>query len=141
MPEFQLLLTDCTCRLRLVFHGQEIVMKVAETRGVHKCAEKMEREAASLKRLYCCTTAMNIISSLLSVASLAFCILLSLQTSEIKDRVLDLETGHGEHVFHRVPGFSGDQFNSLIQERVDELLSQVSISRALASNMARLAND
>lgn len=84
---------------------------------------------------------MNIISSLLSVASLAFCILLSLQTSEIKDRVLDLETGHGEQIFHRVPSFSVDQFNSLIQERVDELLSQVSISRALASNMARLAND
>ncbi|XP_038851490.1 collagen alpha-1(XXV) chain-like isoform X2 [Salvelinus namaycush] len=112
-------------------------MKVAETRGAHKCAEKMEREATSLKRRYCCTTVMNIISSLLSVASLAFCILLSLQTSEIKDRVLDLETRLGEHVFHRVPGFSVDQFNSLIQERVDELLSQRSYEHFAKIRIAR----
>lgn len=88
--------------------------------------EKMERETTSLKQQYCCTTVMNVISSLFSVASLAFCILLSVQTSAIADRVLDLETGHGEQIFHRVPSFSVDQFNSLIQERVDELLSQVS---------------
>ncbi|KAK6323500.1 hypothetical protein J4Q44_G00058390, partial [Coregonus suidteri] len=112
-------------------------MKVSETRGAHKCAEKMEREAASLKRQYCCTTVMNVISSLFSVASLAFCIFLSLQTSEINDRVLDLETGHGEHVFHRVSGFSVDQFNSLIQERVNELLSQRSYEHFAKIRIAR----
>uniref|UniRef100_A0A4W5Q7H5 Uncharacterized protein n=1 Tax=Hucho hucho TaxID=62062 RepID=A0A4W5Q7H5_9TELE len=97
----------------------------------------MEREATSLKQQYCCPTVMNVISSLFSVASLAFCILISVQTSAITDRVLDLETGHGEQVFHRVPSFSVDQFNSLIQERVDELLSQRSYENLSKIRIAR----
>lgn len=112
----------------------QIALSFAWSRNSYKgcrdqsARKKMERETTSLKQQYCCTAVMNVISSLFSVASLAFCILLSVQTSAITDRVLDLETGHGEQIFHRVPSFSVDQFNSLIQERVDELLSQVSIT-------------
>ena len=110
-------------------------MKVADRKGELKCAEKMEREVTSQKRQPCRTTVFNFISSLFSVASIAFCIFLSVKTSEIKGRVVDLETGHGEHILHRVPGFSLDHFNSLIQERVDELLSQVSMCTFIYVNV------
>lgn len=86
---------------------------------------KMEKEVAPQKRQHCRTTVLNIISSLCSVASIAFCILLSINTTDIKNRVVDLESGNGEHTFTRAPGYSVDDLNSLIQQRVNELLSQV----------------
>ncbi|TKS92786.1 Collagen alpha-1(XXV) chain CLAC-P [Collichthys lucidus] len=99
-------------------------MDIAEARGASKCVEKMEKEVAPQKRQYYRTTVLNIISSLCSVASVAFCILLSINAADIKNRVVDLESGNGEHTFLRVPGYSMDDFNSLIEQRVDELLSQ-----------------
>lgn len=87
--------------------------------------EKMEKEAAPLKRQHCRSTVLNIVSSLCSVASIAFCIFLSFNTADIKNRVVELESGNGEHTFTGFPGYSMDDFNSLIQQRVDELLSQV----------------
>lgn len=87
---------------------------------------------APQKRQYCRTTVLNIISSLCSVASIAFCILLSINTTDIKNRVVDLESGNGEHTFIRAPGYSMDDFNSLIQQRVNELLSQVRLDLTLA---------
>lgn len=100
-------------------------MEIAEARGASKCVDKMEREVALQKRQYCRTTVFNIISSLCSVASIAFCIFLSINTADIKNRVVDLESGNGEHTFIRTASYSMDDFNSLIQQRVDELLSQV----------------
>lgn len=94
--------------------------------------EKMEKEVAPQKRQYCRTTVLNIISSLCSVASIAFCIILSINTTDIKNRVVDLESGNGEHTFIRAPGYSMDDFNSLIQQRVNELLSQVRLDLTLA---------
>lgn len=94
--------------------------------------EKMEKEAAPRKRQYWRTTVLNIISSVCSVASIAFCIFLSMNTADIKNRVVDLESGNGEHTFIRAPGYSMDDFNSLIEQRVDELLSQVRLTFALA---------
>lgn len=92
----------------------------------------MEKEVAPQKRQNCRTTVLNIISSLCSVASVAFCILLSINAADIKSRVLDLESGNGEHTFIRAPGYSMDDFNSLIEQRVDELLSQVRLTLAVA---------
>lgn len=100
-------------------------MDIAEARGASKCVEKMEKEVAPHKRQYCRSTVLNIISSLCSVASLAFCVHLSIYTADVKNRVVDLESVNGEHTFVRAPGYSMDDFNSLIQQRVDELLSQV----------------
>lgn len=94
--------------------------------------EKMEKEVATQKRQSCRTTALNIISSLCSVASIAFCVLLSFNAADIRNRVVDLESGKGERTFIRVPGYSLDDFNSLVQQRVDELLSQVRLTFALA---------
>lgn len=100
-------------------------MENAAARGASGCVEKMEKEVAPQKRQCHRTTALNVISSLCSVASVAFCILLSINAADIKNRVVDLESGDGEHGFIRAPGYSMDDFNSLIEQRVDELLSQV----------------
>lgn len=99
-------------------------METTATRGASKCVEKMEKVAPQ-KRQQCRTTVLNIISSLCSVASIAFCILLSINTADIKNRVVDLESGSSQQPLVRALGYSLDDFNSLIQQRVDELLSQV----------------
>ncbi|KAG5845479.1 hypothetical protein ANANG_G00139550 [Anguilla anguilla] len=100
-------------------------MKALEARGNSRCSESMEREPGSYKRQYCCRTFASVISLLFSVVSVAYCIFLSVQTSEIRQRVVELETtGNGEIQYHQVPGFSMDQLNSLVRERVDQLLSQ-----------------
>lgn len=87
----------------------------------------MEKEAARLKRQSCRATALNVISSLCSVASIALCVHLSVDTADIKNRVVDLESGTGEHPFIHGSGYSVDDLNSLVQQRVDELLSQVTL--------------
>lgn len=102
-------------------------MEAAEARGASNCVEKMEKEelVAPQKRQRCRATVLNIISSFCSVASIAFCVLLSINTADIRSRVVDLESGNGEHTFTRAPGYSADDMHSLIRERVDKLLSQV----------------
>lgn len=69
------------------------------------------------------------------MASVAFCILLSINAADVNSRVLHLETGNGEHSFLRAPGYSMDDFNSLIGQRVDELLSQVKVALARATSV------
>ncbi|XP_072232265.1 collagen alpha-1(XXV) chain-like [Leuresthes tenuis] len=97
----------------------------------------MEKEVAPLKRQHSRTTALNIISSLCSVASIAFCVHLSISTAHIKNRVVDLESGTGDHTFIHGTGYSMDDFNSLVQERVDELLSQRSYESFVKIRTAR----
>lgn len=94
--------------------------------------EKMEKEevaaaaaAATQKRHQCRATVLNLISSFCSVASIAFCVLLSVNNADIRSRVVDLESGNSEPTFTRAPGYSLDDMNSLIEERVEKLLSQV----------------
>lgn len=100
--------------------------------------EKMEKELSPRqKRHYCRTTALNVFSSFCSVASVAFCIFLSISGADIKNRVVDLESAKGEHTFTRAPGYSVEDFNSLIEERVDELLSQRSYENFVKIRTAR----
>lgn len=90
--------------------------------------EKMEKEVAPQKRQRCrATAALNIISSLCSVASIAFCILLSINAADVKNRVVDLQSGNDGQSLVRAPGYSVDDLNSLIDRRVDELFSQVNV--------------
>lgn len=101
-----------------------------------KCASRMESEARPGKRQFCFRTVANVASFAFSVVSVAFCVFLSVQTAEIKARVLDLEAGPRDGEWglftSRPPGFQMEDFNSLIQQRVDELLSQV---RSRATDM------
>ncbi|KAM6908932.1 collagen alpha-1(XXV) chain-like [Xenentodon cancila] len=100
----------------------------------------MEKEPAALKRQHCRTTALNIFSSLCSVASFAFCIYLGIDTAHIKNRVVDLESGTSEHTFIHDPGYSVEDLNILIQQRVDELLSQHSYENFVKIRTARQAS-
>ncbi|KAJ8262537.1 hypothetical protein GJAV_G00167540 [Gymnothorax javanicus] len=99
----------------------------------------MERESMTYKRQDCCRTFGSVISLLFSVVSVAFSVFLSIQTSEISQRVVELETGNGEILFHQVPGFSMDRFNSLVRERVDQLLSQRTYEHMAKIRTARQA--
>lgn len=96
----------------------------------------MEKEVAPQKRQHYRTTVLNLVSSLCSVASVAFCILLSMNAADIRSRVVDLESGDGVHISSRAPGYSMDDLNSLIEQRVDELLSQVRPARVLLFHAA-----
>ncbi|MEQ2314492.1 hypothetical protein AMECASPLE_012663 [Ameca splendens] len=79
--------------------------------------------------------ALNIISSLCSVASIAFCVHLSISAADIRSRVVGLESGTAERTFIQARGYPMEDFNSLVQQRVDELLSQRSYE-----NFAKIRN-
>ncbi|CAB1452378.1 unnamed protein product [Pleuronectes platessa] len=95
--------------------------------------EKVEPE----KRGHHRTTLLNIISSLCSVASVAFCVLLSINAADIRHRVVDLESVNGGQTLIRAPGSSMDDLSSLVQQRVDELLSQRSYENLIKIRTAR----
>ena len=88
---------------------------------------EMEREAPLQKRQNPRTAALSVFSSLCSVASIAFCVFLSITTSDVTRRIVDLESRNGEPTLIRPVGYSEDDLNVLIRDRVDELLSQVSL--------------
>ncbi|MED6280950.1 hypothetical protein CHARACLAT_016330 [Characodon lateralis] len=91
----------------------------------------MEKE---VKRHYR-AAALNIMSSLCSVASIAFCVHLSISAADIRSRVVGLESGTAERTFIQARGYPMEDFNSLVQQRVDELLSQRSYE-----NFAKIRN-
>lgn len=88
----------------------------------------MEKDAEPQKRQHCRTAVLTLVSSFCSVASVAVCILLSVNAADMRNRVVDLESATGEHAVIRASGYSADDLNSLIAQRVDELLSQVNTS-------------
>lgn len=84
--------------------------------------------AAEKRRRRQRSAALNVASSLCSVASVAFCVLLSVNAADIRSRVTGLEAAGGQHSsFLCAPGFSLEDFNSLVEQSVDERLSQVSL--------------
>lgn len=101
-------------------------MKASEATNPPRCAAKMERDSGLGGKQHYLRTITGAIPFVFSVVSVAFCILLGIQTSDIKNRMLDLESGNGEHLLHPFAEVSIDEFNSMVQERVDEVLSQVS---------------
>ncbi|KAG9337114.1 hypothetical protein JZ751_029782 [Albula glossodonta] len=111
-------------------------MKAMERNGHTRCAEDMESKAASRGQQYCCRTFANVLSLLFSVASLAYCVFLSVQTSEIRARVAELDNGNAELLYRPVPGFAMDKLDSLIHERVDQLLSQLEARDSTGSGQA-----
>lgn len=104
---------------------RESVMMVLEANTESRNEAKMENDTGSAKRRHCLRATVNVMSFVFSLLSFAFCFLLSFQTREIKDRVVDLEIGSGARLLSPFHGISMDQFNSMVQERMDELLSQV----------------
>lgn len=102
-------------------------MKVLAANTDSRNAAKMENETDRCKRRHCLGATVDVMQFVFSILSFAFCFLLSVQTSDMKDKIVDLEIGRGAMVLNPFHEISIDQFNSMIQERVDELLSQVRI--------------
>lgn len=100
-------------------------MRVLEANKESRNEAKMENDTGSAKRRHCLRATVDVMPFVFSLLSFAFCFLLSFQNREIKDRVVDLEIGSGARLLNPFHGISMDQFNSMIQERLDELLSQV----------------
>lgn len=98
-------------------------METAEPRGASEGG--MEKAAAAEKRRQYRATVLSVASSLCSVASVAFCVLLSINAADVRSRVSGLEAAGGEHSFLCAPGFTLEDFNSLVEQSVDERLSQV----------------
>ncbi|MGH0137483.1 UNVERIFIED_CONTAM: hypothetical protein FKN15_035375 [Acipenser sinensis] len=114
-------------------------MTAAGSKGDTRRAEDMDSKAASDGQRRCSRTFPTVLSFILSLLCVAYCILLSVRTSEFQDRVFALETGKGELYYHRAPAFSVDQLNSMVQERVDELLAQKSYEHLAKIRIAREA--
>ncbi|KAF5907060.1 collagen alpha-1(XXV) chain isoform X3 [Clarias magur] len=100
-------------------------MKASGATNQPKCAAKMESDSGCGVQRHHLRTAGAAIPFALCVASVAFCIVLGIQTSDIKTRMLDLERSAGERVLHPFAEVSMGEFNSMVQERVDEVLSQL----------------
>ncbi|GCB61574.1 hypothetical protein scyTo_0007073 [Scyliorhinus torazame] len=81
----------------------------------------------------------NALWFLLSVGSLAFCISLSVKTSQLEERILDLEIVKGDTLPHRAPSIAADRMRLLVQERVEQLLSQRSYEDSAKRRAAREA--
>ncbi|MBN3285511.1 COPA1 protein, partial [Polyodon spathula] len=107
--------------------------------GDTRRAVDMESKTGSDGQRRCSRSFLNVLSFILSLLCVAYCILLSVRTSEFQDRVFALETGKGELYHHRTPAFSVDQLNYMVQERVDELLAQRSYEHLAKIRIAREA--
>lgn len=112
--------------MHLAPNGAACQMESAEPRGAPDSG--MEKvEAAADKRQRQRSAVLSVASSLCSVVSVAFCVLLSVNAADIRSRVTGLETAGGQpSSFLCAPGFSPEDFNSLVEQSVDERLSQVS---------------
>ncbi|XP_063811894.1 collagen alpha-1(XXV) chain-like [Pseudophryne corroboree] len=88
---------------------------------------KSEDEAGSWRK-----TVPSVLALVLSLLSLASCLYLNVKSIDLQGRMWALEHGQSGEVFH-VPGLSVDQLNSIVQEKVDRLLSQRSYE-----NMAKI---
>lgn len=101
----------------------------------------MEKDAARQERQRRRATALNATSCVFSVASVAFCVLLSINAADLRNRLVDVESLTGEHKLIRAPGYSSEDLNSLIEEKVNELLSQVTILHASRASVQMMVNE
>lgn len=81
----------------------------------------MEKDAARQERRRRRAAALGVASSALSVASVAFCVLLGISAADLRSRVLDLE----KPASVRAPGRSAEDLDLLVEQKVNELLAQV----------------
>uniref|UniRef100_H3AKF1 Uncharacterized protein n=1 Tax=Latimeria chalumnae TaxID=7897 RepID=H3AKF1_LATCH len=111
---------------------------LAKTKHVEEVAS---RAGANGQR--CCNsssrTLASVLAGLLSVISLAYCIALNLKTTELHERLFALENGKADLLYYQAPGFSMDQLNTAVRERVDQLLSQRSYEHLAKIRIAREA--
>ncbi|MEE6460464.1 hypothetical protein FKM82_000973 [Ascaphus truei] len=84
-------------------------------------------------------TLPSVLALVLSLLSLASCLYLNAKTGDLQGRVWAAEHGKDGGVSFQVPGFSVDQLNSIVQEKVDRLLSQRSYEHMAKIRVSREA--
>ncbi|KAL7880152.1 hypothetical protein SRHO_G00024060 [Serrasalmus rhombeus] len=113
-------------------------MKALEATEAHECAANMESvSGASKRRRHCLRSAVNGAPFVLSAVSVAFCVLLGVQTNDVKNRMTDLESAR---LSYPLAALSTEQLNSVIRERVDELLAQRTYEQFSRIRTARQAS-
>ncbi|KAG9480206.1 hypothetical protein GDO78_011953, partial [Eleutherodactylus coqui] len=86
----------------------------------------------------CSRTLPSVLALVLSLFSLACCVYLNVRSGDLEGRMWALEHGKSGDIFH-VPGLSVDQLNSIVQEKVDRLLSQRSYEHMAKIRISREA--
>lgn len=84
----------------------------------------MEKDAARQERRRRRAAALGAASSALSLACVAFCVLLGINAADLRNRVLDLED----------PRRCAEDVDSLVEQRVTELLAQVNNKQQQQTN-------
>ncbi|XP_063281880.1 collagen alpha-1(XXV) chain-like [Pelobates fuscus] len=84
-------------------------------------------------------TLPNVLAFVLSVLSLAFCLYLNIKSNDLHGRIWAVEHGKSGDLSFHVPGLSVDQLNSIVQEKVDQLLSQRSYEHMAKIRISREA--
>ncbi|KAL7876082.1 hypothetical protein AOLI_G00110450 [Acnodon oligacanthus] len=113
-------------------------MKALEATQAHECAASMESvSGASKRRRHCLRTAANGAPLVLSAVSVAFCVLLGVQTNDVRNRMTDWESAR---LSYPLAALSTEQLNSVIRERVDELLAQRTYEQFSRIRTARQAS-
>ncbi|XP_029695928.1 collagen alpha-1(XXV) chain-like [Takifugu rubripes] len=87
----------------------------------------MEKDAARQERRRRRAAALSVAACALSVASVAFCVLLSINAAELRNRVLDLEK----------PQSAREDVDSLVEQKVEELLTQRAFENYVKIRTAR----
>ncbi|KAG8592897.1 hypothetical protein GDO81_000660 [Engystomops pustulosus] len=83
-------------------------------------------------------TLPSALALVLSLFSLASCVYLNVRSSDLEGKMWAMEHGKSGEIFH-VPGLSVDQLNSIVQEKVDRLLSQRSYEHMAKIRISREA--
>ncbi|XP_059507284.1 collagen alpha-1(XXV) chain-like [Stegostoma tigrinum] len=114
--------------------------KMSAERSPKRSGLKQQVEGVGLSQTSrCCWSLANALWLLLSAASLAFCVSLSVKTSQLEERILHLENGKGDTLPYRSPSSEADRMRLLAQDRVEQLLSQRSYEDAGKRRVAREA--
>ncbi|TFK00068.1 Collagen alpha-1(XXV) chain [Platysternon megacephalum] len=86
----------------------------------------------------------SLLAAFLSVVAVASCVYLGVKTSDLHARVSAIESAQGDFSaaaasYQLLPGFSLDQLNSMMQEKVERLLAQKSYEHLAKIRIAREA--
>ncbi|OCT97110.1 hypothetical protein XELAEV_18009333mg [Xenopus laevis] len=84
-------------------------------------------------------TLPNVLACVFSLLSMASFLYLNMKTNDLQGRVWALQHGKSGDIAFHMPGLSMDQLNSIVQEKVDRLLSQRSYEHMAKLRISREA--
>ncbi|KAE8630513.1 hypothetical protein XENTR_v10000850 [Xenopus tropicalis] len=82
-------------------------------------------------------TLPSVLAFVFSLLSMASFLYLNMKTNDLQGRVWALQHGKSGDIAFHMPGLSVDQLNSIVQEKVDRLLSQRSYEHMAKLRIAR----